>query len=115
MLGVVGAARHPADLLSQSLQGVHLGSQMRWKVTRGRDNEVLSKQTKDLKYNVDRKRLPVWSRRSKKEDMRNVKCQNNESGGRIAAQMRRNMVPCSLGTRTFDLNRRPGESTHAFC
>lgn len=35
MLGVVGAARHPADLLSQSLQGVHLGSQMRWKVNPG--------------------------------------------------------------------------------
>lgn len=35
VLGVVGAARHPADLLSQRLQGVHLGSQMRWKVNTG--------------------------------------------------------------------------------
>lgn len=76
---------------------------------------MLSKQTKDLKYNFDRKRPPVWRGRSKKEDVRNVKCQNNESGEGIAAQIRRNMVPRSLGTRTSDLNHRPGEAVHALC
>lgn len=35
MLGIIWAACHPTDLLSQSLQGVHLGSQMRLKVNIG--------------------------------------------------------------------------------
>lgn len=45
MLGVIRAACHPADLLSQSLQGVHLRSQMRLKVNK------VSRQCSDVKTN----------------------------------------------------------------
>lgn len=69
MLGIVGTASHPTDLLSQSLQGVRLGSQIRSKVKRRSKQCRVLKPNNGLNHSFDRKCcLPVGGGKGQKEE-----------------------------------------------